>query len=123
DRIDCWRMFRSKHDVTYVYPLTDRRVLEFIYSAPPELHVQRGRPRSLFRKAMTPVVPTELLSGGTKIEGRREWFSRFSFADQVAEHLTRLEVPGSIEPHPWVDMMRLREALMGAQTDALPSVP
>ena len=120
-RPDSWRLFRAERNVTHVYPLTDRRILEFIYGAPPELHVQRGIARFLFRQAMSSVVP-ELVWGSTKREGRPEWLSRSSCARERDQLLAKLE-PFTPVPHPWVDIERLRSALMAAPTDTYPPVP
>ncbi len=43
------------------YPYLDRGLLEFMYAVPREQHVRPGRRRSLMRRALRDVVPTEIL--------------------------------------------------------------
>lgn len=121
DRLAAWRVFRAERNVTHVYPLTDRRILEFIYGAPSDLHVQRGVARFLFRQAMSSVVP-ELAWGPTKYEGGSKPPSLASCADERGRLLAALEAPFTPVPHPWVDIERLRRAVAVAPDNAGPSV-
>lgn len=49
--------FRGYPQAEFVYPLSDRRVLEFCLAAPGHLKMQRGYPRSLARLALDGILP------------------------------------------------------------------
>jgi len=45
----------------YRYPMLDKDLVEYLFSIPPEQLVQPGRRRSMMRRALRGVVPTEIL--------------------------------------------------------------
>lgn len=117
-RIESWARFRIEHSLTHVYPLTDRRVLEFIYASPPELHVRHGVRRALFREAMRGVLPDAVRLAPSKAEdGRRGWLAGQSSESVRAGLLARVDAAGFPGRHPWVDLRRLRPALERASAE------
>nr|WP_319573301.1 asparagine synthase-related protein [uncultured Draconibacterium sp.] len=61
DRMESWNILGKMHGVKYVYPLLDKRVVEFALSMPENLFYKQGISRYLYRKAVTPYLPKELL--------------------------------------------------------------
>jgi hypothetical protein len=117
-RIESWGRFRTTLDVTYVYPLTDRRILEFIYAIPEELHVRDGISRALFRDAMGGVLPDELQWAPAKQESARpEWLMRPVAESERADLIARVAASG-FPAHPWVDVERLDAALRAMPANA-----
>ena len=59
-RMEGWAASGACHGIEYRYPLLDRRVLELALGLPPEQY-RRGRwSRWLMRRALDPVLPTEV---------------------------------------------------------------
>ena len=71
ERIETWaRAGRSKR-LTYVYPLLDRRVVEFALSLPGSLFVRPGQRRWIFRQIAAPFLPDLVRSNDSKREPNR----------------------------------------------------
>lgn len=60
ERMERWYLAGAFHQITYAYPLTDRRVMEFAFSVPEELYVYRNMRRYLYRQAMRPIFPDDI---------------------------------------------------------------
>ncbi len=56
-RMEHWAAHGAAFGLTYAYPLTDRRVLEFSLGIPCEQFVHEGRTRMLYRRAVKDVLP------------------------------------------------------------------
>lgn len=52
ERMATWAAWSAPHGIEYRYPLTDRRLLEFVLGVPPEILWGDGRPRYLARAAL-----------------------------------------------------------------------
>ncbi|MEN9575818.1 MAG: hypothetical protein RL514_3673 [Verrucomicrobiota bacterium] len=106
-RMESWAAFGAEHGLTYAYPLTDRRVLEFVYGVPPELHYQPGQGRVLYRHATSklfpPAVPWDSVKQDPALAERQKERQEAKPLAAVHERLC--------QPNPWVDTVRLREAL------------
>ena len=48
---------QAHHGIEHVYPWLDKRIVDFMYSLPPEQFLHRGWPRGLIRFAMDGVIP------------------------------------------------------------------
>ena len=117
-RIESWARFRADFGLTYVYPLTDRRILEFIYAVPPEVHVRHGVTRALFRDAMVGVLPDAVRLAQAKVEDARlGWLAREPCEPERSMLLARIDAMRLPSPHPWVDVARLRDALRTTPSD------
>ena len=55
-----WDGWCAPHGMTHAYPLLDRRVMEFAYTMPESLFVQRGIGRYLYRRALQDLLPQPL---------------------------------------------------------------
>ncbi len=106
-RMEAWAVFGAEHGLTYAYPLTDRRVLEFVYGVPPELHHQPGQSRKLYRHATSrifpPAVPWDSVKQDPALAEHQKQRKPSAALAQLHESLC--------QPNPWVDTVRLREAL------------
>ncbi|KAA6187411.1 hypothetical protein F2Q65_02495 [Thiohalocapsa marina] len=71
DRIETWWMQGARDGIRYVYPLLDRRLIEFCLGAPPALFVSPTRTRWLFREAMHGLLPENIRLASVKIEAER----------------------------------------------------
>jgi asparagine synthase (glutamine-hydrolysing) len=54
--------------IEYRYPLMDRRLIEFSFAIPQELHWGGGMPKRLLREAMRDLLPHDILARRTKSE-------------------------------------------------------
>lgn len=106
-RMESWAAFGAEHGLTYAYPLTDRRVLEFVYGVPPELHHQPGQSRKLYRHATSRLFPPGVPWDSVKQDPALAEHNR---QRKTAAGLTQLH-ESLCQPNPWVDTARLREAL------------
>ena len=109
-RMERWAVGGARHGIEYRYPLLDRRVLEFALGLPPEQY-RRGRwSRWLMRRALDPILPSEVCWNPSK------WESFESARGAVAEAVLR--VRGMIEKRDelplracYLDLPRLLEEL------------
>lgn len=54
--------------IEYRHPLLDRRIIDYAYAVPQELHLRQGLTKNLLRKAMQNHVPDPILNRRTKSE-------------------------------------------------------
>lgn len=71
DRIEAWSMQGARDGIRYVYPLLDRRLIEFSLGTPPDLFVNAVKSRWLFREAMRGLLPKEIRLASAKFESAR----------------------------------------------------
>jgi asparagine synthase (glutamine-hydrolysing) len=112
-RIDSWAAFGADHNFVYGYPLIDRRVLDFIYAIPVELHARDGQGRYLLRKTMERILPPGMTSEALKNDANLHQHNRSlrqTRIDRQAEELIRCTAD---RENPWVDIARLRDGLRG----------
>jgi asparagine synthase (glutamine-hydrolysing) len=70
-RIESWATGARPYRLEYVYPLLDRRLVEFALGVPGDCFVKQGRTRYLFRSAVENLLPEDLLWANTKQEIHR----------------------------------------------------
>lgn len=63
-RMNSWSWSGAQHQVQYMYPLTDRRIMEFGYSIPINMHIRDGWNRYIIRKTSQGLLPNDILWGG-----------------------------------------------------------
>jgi asparagine synthase (glutamine-hydrolysing) len=98
------------------YPFLDRGLLEFLYSVPREQLVRPGQRRSLMRRALTGIVPDELLSRKRKAYLARRPVAAISTNWDRHIELTRqcaTNFPGIIETQQFLEV--LEKARQGAE--------
>lgn len=70
-RIESWETESINNRLTYVYPMLDKRIIEFMLEVPAEYLVQNREGRYLFRLAMEDLLPDEILWMGKEQEINR----------------------------------------------------
>lgn len=105
-RMETWAAWAAPYRLQYRYPLTDRRLLEFLISIPPEALFQRDQSRGLALAVLKGVIPEDV----TKYDAANEMFRMQAreaswrlTADRVKDGLLSADCP-------WFDMTRLRNA-------------
>jgi hypothetical protein len=61
ERMERWHLGAAMQGVSYTYPLTDRRLMEFVLQVPDDLFLRDHINRYLYRKAMKPLFPPETI--------------------------------------------------------------
>jgi asparagine synthase (glutamine-hydrolysing) len=67
ERAEVWAQTGARHGLAFVFPLLDRRVVEYSMSLPSDLFVRDGFRRRPFRDAMADVLPASVLLRHTKL--------------------------------------------------------
>lgn len=70
-RVESWETESIINRLTYVYPMLDKRIIEFMLEVPAEYLVKNGEGRYLFRLAMKDLLPDEILWMGKEQEINR----------------------------------------------------
>lgn len=60
-RTETWYTTGAKQGIAYTYPLTDRRILEFVFQLPDDLFVKHGFKRYFYRKSIAPLFPANTI--------------------------------------------------------------
>jgi asparagine synthase (glutamine-hydrolysing) len=106
-RMESWAAFGADHGLTYAYPLTDRRVLEFAYAIPGKLHRQNGKNRYLYRHTMARLLPEGVSWDTVKADTALDQRIR-----QQVKILAGLLQDKRLEDHySWLDPDRIRHVL------------
>lgn len=112
-RMESWASFGLEHGLTYVYPLVDRRVLEFIYAIPGHLHHEGGVNRHLYRYTMARIMPK-----GVPWQPVKQDTAMFEHAAKLRDEGAKsnrdywLNDERLKQPNPWVDVPRLSKSLI-----------
>jgi len=115
-RMECWAWAGARHGITYVYPLTDRRILDFALSLPPELYLDAsGRGRYLYRYTVSRLLGEAFVWDTIKQDTALFARAEAGRADAPAEGHIPLTIAES--ECPWVDLPRLRAAYAGGRVD------
>lgn len=113
-RMEDWTVWGAEHNITYTYPLLDRRVLDYVYGLSPHVFYSGRWHRYVFRQAMVGILPVDVvwshIKYDTAYERREEqlWLAwwrtaeRFSDWDKAAA---------------WLDAARVRAALRRVPAD------
>lgn len=114
-RMESWAAHGATLGMGYVYPLLDKRLVDFALSIPDYLFFKDGWMRYLYRTAMAGILPDRLRWSKTKFEPARfekHVFTLTSVKESVrALLLTRAD-------NPWVDIYRLLETMDQIDTHA-----
>jgi asparagine synthase (glutamine-hydrolysing) len=70
-RIESWATAGINHCLEYGYPLLDKRILEFALGIPAHLFLHKGTGRFIYRKAITGLLPEELIRMNKYLETNR----------------------------------------------------
>lgn len=108
ERMATWAAWSAPAGFEYRYPLTDRRLWEFMLALPGTLRFGRGRPRWLARKAFADRLPKGLSKADMANEKRRA-HARMQWWRMLADDVRRGRFD---EPCDWLDMKRLKKVLV-----------
>lgn len=81
-RTEAWAELGEMHGVNYLYPVFDKRVVEFVLSLPTDQLCRHGWRRYIFRNAMDGVLPPSVRWNRTKAE--------FALGEHMAQFLSQL---------------------------------
>lgn len=107
-RMETWATRSAPYHVQYRYPLTDRRLLEFLMSIPPEAMFPNELSRGLSRQVLEDVIPPDVQKFDAANEALRQKSREECWritAERVGEGLLSQECP-------WLEMPQLREAAL-----------
>ena len=107
ERMATWAAWGAAHGVTYRFPLTDRRLMEFVLTSPPDALFEGGRGRALPRDALGHLLPRGLKKHDPANEALRHANRHACWALLQAE-LTQGRLDADC---PWLDMPGLRESI------------
>lgn len=115
DRIEYWAGSAWQYRVQYVYPLLDKRIVEFALSAPPTFFRQKGMGRFLFREACVGILPDEIRLTSSKMEPKRVarlvHLCLSGLSEYVAFFEADKEFKESLENQPYVNLKEFFSAL------------
>ncbi len=125
-RIEAWSAQGAQDGIQYVYPLLDRRLVEFCLAVPPDLFAERDTTRSLFRNAMRGLLPDDIRMASVKIESARvsRLIKSLSLAvsDPTSEEPSQLDLGVSLPRSRQIQVATLR-TVFGADKTPTRSVP
>lgn len=106
-RINTWAAWSAAHGIQYRYPLTDRRLIEFILGVPPDILFHRGRSRYLAKSAFNDLLPV----GAGKSDPANEAF-RARFGTASLMHTAKEAETGELDIEcDWIDQTALKARL------------
>lgn len=111
ERMEGWNKWGAPHGVQYAFPLTDKRLFEFMLSVPPEVMFGVGASRLMYRQAMAGVFPQSMVGDPFKTAPASERYVlrlRKQVFERVQGEFQRGEWDGD---YPWLDIPRLRADL------------
>jgi asparagine synthase (glutamine-hydrolysing) len=113
ERMERWHLGAGLEGVTYAFPLTDRRLIEFIFQVPDHLFKGEHIGRYLYRKAMSPVFPPDIFD--VQSIQPKDDPSMLTHQRMVVSMLRQQDRQIALEKmlrqtdNPWVDVERLKE--------------
>lgn len=111
-RMETWASWSSAYRIIYTYPLTDRRILDFVMGMPRALVYQRGHWRYAFRAALNDIMPRELIWRRLKVDAVNEK-KRLDLCLACWDRLSSSVQTGWDEDDniPWLDDVTLRKSI------------
>lgn len=107
-RMETWAAWSAPYRLQYRYPLTDRRLLEFLMAIPPDALYPAGKSRGLALAALDDVLPKDIIKYDPANEALRA-NARFESWQIAAE---RTDAGMFDEDCPWFDMPALRQTAL-----------
>ncbi|MCU4653923.1 asparagine synthase-related protein [Roseibacterium sp. SDUM158016] len=113
ERMRTWDSWAWSRGTIYRYPLTDRRLMDFILSLPAELLFADGQSRHLARKAFSDELPKRLSTQDPANQRSRSCFKR-----ECWELLRREVIAGTMDiPENWLRSKDLRAMICNVPDD------
>lgn len=107
ERMATWTAWAAPAGFEYRYPLTDRRLLEFILSLPPDIRFGDGTGRYLVRRTFVRVLPKGVRKSDVANEKRRH-DNRLAWLQGLSADADRGRFDRDC---PWLNMPALRDAI------------
>ncbi|MBD1207401.1 MAG: hypothetical protein H9535_03150 [Ignavibacteria bacterium] len=107
-RMETWASWSAPYKLQYRYPLTDRRLLEFLMAIPPDALYPNDHPRGLALASLSDVIPADVTKHDAANEALRQK-ARFD-SWQIAAERTKAGMLD--EDCPWFDMPAFRNAAL-----------
>lgn len=115
-RMETWAAWSAEYNFQYRYPLTDRRLLEFLFALPPQQLYLDERPRGLALRVLSDCLP----DSASKLDVVNERV-RTTMRDEAWQTIANDVRRGAFDQDcPWLDMPAFREQ---ALTPAPQNVP
>ena len=109
------------HGLEMRFPFLDRRLVELCVSLPGSQKLKDGRPRSILRRALTSLVPDEVLQRTTK--ANLEPAFRIGLMRHGPSHLRRLLDGGTDLVDEFIDLKRLERGFRELSESSPPNLP
>lgn len=106
-RIESWATYGADHGIDYVYPLLDRRVVEFVHGWPEALHRHGGVTRAVYRMTASAWLPAGTTRERLKMDPALLEAGRKMGAAKTADWEARWQA-GAFDGNRWIDLKRLR---------------
>ena len=113
DRMATWAAWAAPQGIEYRYPLTDRRLLEFVLGVPPDILWGDGRPRYLARAALSGRT-TGRVGKSDPANERQRWRARRECWRLLATEAADGAFDGTCD---WLDMDSLRRDIARGPSD------
>ncbi|MGH1579286.1 asparagine synthase-related protein [Planktotalea sp.] len=111
-RIEGWANDGAKRGITYVYPLLDKRILEFVFALPENAFQSPLHQRLFYRQAMAPILPDLILTSPKGTEPARAGASLQASFAALSEAGTMLRQGQIQSPRmKYIDRDKLEDAL------------
>lgn len=120
ERMEAWAQAARPLGITYVYPLLDRRIVEFALSLPDHFFVRPGTRRWIFRQIIDPSVPDLVRYNDSKDEPNRVTKLRPALHGAMLQCADLIEAGGDkVERRHLVDIDRLIRVLRADEEKAV----
>jgi len=111
-RTESWANDGARHGISYLYPLLDKRIIEFVLGLPEHAFKDGQHSRLFYRQAMKSVLPDALLREHKPADFARINRSMVEFKAALREFAKRLESNSYRQDRTeYIDMERLSKAL------------
>ncbi len=111
ERMEGWNKWGAPYGIQYAFPMTDKRIFEFMLAVPPDVMFGYNTSRLMYRQAMTGVFPPSVANDPFKTAPASERYV-LRLQKQVFERVQAEFHRGEWgDTHPWLDLPRFRAEL------------
>lgn len=121
ERIESWTAHGAARGINYVYPLLDRRLMEFAIGLPPEQFVRGKWRRWIMRKTVENILPAKVCWNQSKDEP--VLFEQFYASLYPAFAAARQQIMAANEPPSRADYLDMDKLLRNLQPEILAEHP
>lgn len=120
-RIESWATYGADHGIDYVYPLLDRRVMEFVHGWPDGLHRHGGLSRAVYRMTAAVWLPDGMTRERLKMDPALLAMARKMGEAKAAAVEARWQA-GALDGNRWLDLSRMRRETGGGTDGCAPEL-